>query len=141
MLDTFANRSQKYAPLCLRLGLGIVFFLFGLKKLMNPEQSTAEIQLLLSFELADAAALSFYLGLVEMLTAISFLVGFKVRAFALLGAALTILFFTSFLVKYGFSINPDLYRDIGLFGASMALFLLGAGPLSLDNRSRHEQVR
>jgi len=138
MLDTFANRSQKYAPLCLRFGLAFVFFLFGLKKLMNPEQSTAEIQLLLSFELADAAALSFYLGLIEILTAISFLFGFKVRAFALVSAALTILFFSSFLVKYGLSINPDLYRDVGLFGAAIALFLLGAGPLSLDNRFRHE---
>ncbi len=138
MFDTFGNRFQKYASLFLRLGLGIVFFLFGLKKLMDPEQSTAEVQLLLSFELADAAALSFYLGLVEIMVALSFLTGLKVRAFALIAAALTILFFTSFLAKYGLSINPDLYRDVGLFGASIALFLLGAGPISLDNRFRHE---
>lgn len=115
----------------------MVFFLFGLKKLTNPEQSTAEIQLLLNFELADAAALSFYMGLIEMMIALSFAVGFKIRAFTLVSTALLILFFISFLAKYGFSINPDLYRDIGLIGASFALFLLGAGPFSFDNRS-HE---
>lgn len=136
MFDSFALRFQKYAPLSLRVGLAMVFLLFGLKKLLSPEQTTSEIQLLLNFELADAAALSFYVGLVEMIITFAFLFGFKVRLFAMLAAMLTLLFLASFLVKYGVSINPDLYRDVGLLGGAIALFLLGAGPLSLDNRRK-----
>lgn len=123
----------QYAPLALRAGLAVVFFLFGLKKLTNPTQATAEIQLLLEFDLADAAAINFYLGLIELLITTTLIVGFKVRVASAVAGLLTALFFLSFLIKYGFSINPDLYRDVGLFGAATALFLLGAGPLSLDH--------
>lgn len=133
MLDKLALRFQKFAPLFLRGGLASVFFLFGFQKLSNPSQTTAEIQLLLNFGLADAAAMNFYLGLTEMAIALALIIGFKVRIFSLLAGALTLMFLLSFFVKYGASINPDLYRDIGLFGAALALFLLGAGPLSLDN--------
>jgi len=130
-------RYQKFAPLFLRLGLAAVFFLFGLQKLINPSQTTAEIQLLVNFELAEAAALNFYLGLTEILIAFAFFFGFKVRLFSLAASFLLAMFFLSFLVKYGLSINPDLYRDIGLLGASAALFLLGAGPWSLDNQTKN----
>jgi len=139
MFDSIALRFQKFAPVFLRFGLAVVFLLFGLQKLINPSQTTAEIQLLLSFELADAAALSFYMGLVEILIALAFIVGFKVRFFALVSSLLVSMLFISFFVKYGFSINPDLYRDIGLLGASGALFLLGAGPWSIESLLRKRE--
>ncbi|MFN7088604.1 MAG: DoxX family protein [Candidatus Paceibacteria bacterium] len=120
------------AAFILRLGLAIVFLLFGLKKLYAPGQTTAEIQLLLNWKLMNAAALNFYLGLSEIIIAVSFFSGYKVRITSLASAFLLTLFFLSFLVKYGLSINPDLYRDIGLLGASVSLFLLGGGYLSLD---------
>ena len=143
MLDSIALRFQKFTPLFLRFGLATVFLLFGVQKLMNPSQTTAEIQLLLSFELADAAAISFYMGLFEILIALAFIIGLKVRFSALIASMLISMLFISFLVKYGFSINPDLYRDIGLLGASLALFFLGAGPWSIDSllrKKEHEQI-
>ena len=103
-LDKIILSYQKFAPLFLRLGLAIVFFLFGFQKLANPSQATAEIQLLLNFELADAAAINFYLGLVEILTAIAFLAGFKIRIFALIASFLVAMFFLSFF--YISSIDP-----------------------------------
>lgn len=137
------SRYQKFAPLFLRLGLAIVFILFGLQKLANPLQTTAEIQLLVGLELADAAAINYYLGLAEILVAFSFLFGFKVRFFAGLATLLVTLFFLSILSKYGLSINPDLYRDIGIIGASISLFLQGAGPLSIDElvskKEKHDE--
>lgn len=139
MLNKIANRYQKFAPVFLRFGLAAVFFLFGLQKLMNPGQTTAEIQLLMNFELADAAAINFYLGLVEVSIAASFVAGFWVRLFSIIAGLTVTMFFLSFLAKYGISINPDLYRDIGLAGAALALFLLGAGPLSLDGKFRKPQ--
>lgn len=139
MFDSIALRFQKFAPVFLRLGLAVVFLLFGLQKLINPSQTTAEIQLLLSFELADAAALNFYMGLVEILVAGAFIIGLKVRFFALVSSLLISMLFISFFVKYGLSINPDLYRDIGLLGASGALFLLGAGPWSIESLLRKKE--
>lgn len=131
--------KEQYAPVALRIGLAIVFLLFGLKKLADPGQSTSEIQLLMNFDLADAAALSFYLGLLEILVALSFILGFKVRIASILASLFVTLFFFSFLSKYGLSINPDLYRDIGLLGACIALSLLGAGPMSVDHSLSHKE--
>ena len=124
---------ERFAPVFLRIGLAFVFLLFGIQKLTHPGQATLETQLLTNFELADAAAVNFYLGLVELGIAISFVVGFKVRIFSFLSSFLVFTFFLSFLAKYGISLNPDLYRDIGLLGASIALFLLGSGPVSIDS--------
>lgn len=145
MFDSIGTRYQKFAPIFLRIGLAVVFLLFGIKKLSNPGQTTAEIQLLSNFELVDAAALNFYLGLVELMTAASFILGFKVRLFSIISFLMVGMFFLSFLSKYGLSLNPDLYRDIGLAGGSIALFLLGAGPMSIDIKSpttkeKNEQV-
>jgi len=139
MFDSIALRFQKFAPVFLRFGLAVVFLLFGLQKLINPGQATAEIQLLLSFELADTAALNFYMGLIEILVAGAFISGLKVRFFALVSSLLVSMLFISFLAKYGFSINPDLYRDMGLLGASLALFLLGAGPWSIESLLRKKE--
>ena len=70
MFDSFAARYQKFAPVFLRIGLAFVFLLFGIQKLTHPGQATSETQLLTNFELADAAAVNFYLGLVELAIAI-----------------------------------------------------------------------
>ena len=144
MFGSFAAKYQKFASIFLRIGLALVFIFFSIQKLSKPGQGTAEIQLLLNFELADAAAINYYLGLMEFAVAISFVLGFKVRLFSLISSLMIVMFFLSFLGKYGISINPDLYRDVGLIGASVALFLLGAGPVSLDTRApkkeKDEQV-
>jgi uncharacterized membrane protein YphA (DoxX/SURF4 family)/plastocyanin len=133
MSESLSIRYQKFAPLFLRIGLAFVFVFFGIQKLTNPGQATSETQLITNFELADAAAVNFYLGLVEIVIFVSFVLGFKVRLFAFVSSLLVVTFFLSFLSKYGISINPDLYRDLGLAGASIALFLLGSGPMSIDN--------
>ena len=145
MFEGIALKYQKFAPLFLRIGLALVFVFFAIQKLTKPGQGTAEVQLLLNLELADAAAINYYLGLMELCIAISFIFGFKVRIFALISSVMVVMFFLSFLAKYGISINPDLYRDVGLIGASIALFLLGAGPMSIDMRTpttkeKNEQV-
>ncbi len=128
------KKLASFAPLALRIGLFVVFALFGLQKLSNPSQTFSEIQLLMNWSAGNAAAMNFYLGLIEIILALSFIVGFKVKTTSLAASGLLILFFSSFLFKYGLSINPNLYRDIGLLGATIALFLRGAGPISLDNR-------
>lgn len=129
----------RFAPLIIRIGLAVVFLLFGMQKLSNPSQTTAEIQLLLNWKLSNVAVLNYYLGLTEIILAAAFLSGFKVRIAAVIASFLLILFLFSFLAKYGLSINPDLYRDIGLLGAAISLILTGAGPWSADKRIKSDE--
>ncbi len=129
------NKKLDIALLILRIGLAAVFILFGYQKLSNPSQTTAEIQLLLNFlGLAAAAAINFYLGLTEIIVASALAIGIRVKFFGVIAAALTASFLTSFLVKFGLSINPDLYRDVGLTAIGIALAILGAGLYSWDKK-------
>jgi|SRR3989344_5210308 len=131
------NKNLDIALLVLRLGLAVVFLLFGYHKLSNPAQTTAEIQLLLNFSgLGAVAAINFYMGLTEIIVGIGLALGIKTRWIGLLAALLTASFLGSFLVKYGASINPDLYRDVGLTAIGIAIALLGGGKYSLDGRKK-----
>jgi len=129
------DKKLNIALLILRIGLGVVFLLFGYQKLSNPSQTTSEIQLVLAFiPLAGAAAINFYLGLTEVTVSIGLLTGIYARFFGIIAALLTTSFFASFLIKFGFSINPDLYRDIGLTAIGIALGILGAGNYKLKKK-------
>ena len=128
-----------YAPLVLRLGLAIVFFLFGYQKLSVPEQTRAEIQLLLDIGLGSAAAINYYLGLIELMIAFGFVLGAFIGYLAPLAAFLLFGFFSSFMWKYGINVDPTLFRDIGLLGGALSLWLTGGGALGFDNwRSKKE---
>lgn len=129
------NKKIDIALLVLRIGLATVFLLFGYQKLSVPAQTTSEIQLLLNFlGLAAASAINFYLGLTEIIVALALLIGIRARFFGIVAALLTASFLASFLLKFGLSINPDLYRDVGLTAIGLALSLLGAGKYSWDKK-------
>lgn len=124
------NKKLDYALLMLRVGLAIVFLLFGYQKLSAPSQTTAEIQFVLNLGIGSAAAINFYLGLTEIIVALALITGIKTRLIGAIAAFLTAGFLASFLFKFGLSINPDLYRDVGLTSIGLALAILGAGAYS-----------
>lgn len=132
-MDT-SNKKLDIALLILRVGLAIVFLLFGYQKLSNPAQTSAEIQLLLNLGIGAVAAINFYLGLTEIIVALALLAGVKVRFFGVIAAILTASFLISFLLKFGLSINPDLYRDVGLTSIGLALAILGPGAYSWNKK-------
>jgi len=135
MTEKLRKKLLPYAPLFLRIGVGIVFLLFAYHKLRVPEQGRVEIQGILEFlNLGAVAALNYYLGIAELLIALSFFLGWKIRWFAPLAAVLVGSFFASITLKYGLTNDPSIYRDVGVFGGVIALWLLGAGPLSIDGR-------
>ena len=135
MIEELRKKLLPYAPLFLRIGIGIVFLLFAYHKLNVPEQGRVEIQgILESLGLGAVAAMNYYLGIAELLIAFSFFLGWKIRWFAPLAAVLVGSFFVSITLKYGLSNDPSIYRDVGVFGGAIALWLLGAGPLSIDGR-------
>ncbi len=134
MIKNIQQKLNPYAPLFLRLGLGTVFFLFAFQKLSNPGQGQSEIQLLLNIGIGGASALNFYLGITELLVGISFILGAFIRYTGLIGATLIIIFFSGLVTKYGFSQDPTLNRDLGLLAGAITLWLLGAGPFSIDKK-------
>jgi len=133
------NNKTDLALLILRVGLAIVFFLFGFHKLASPSQTTAEIQLIVNLGLGAVSAINYYMGLVEVIIALGLIVGIKTKLMGLVSAFLTASFLASFLVKFGISINPDLYRDVGLTAIGIAIFLSGGGRWSLDARAQKNQ--
>jgi len=138
-LDTFFESRTQYAPLFIRIGLATVFLLFGLKKLIDPSQTTAEIQLLAQFlTLGAASAINYYMGLFETLIAIFLFIGYQTRRIAFLAGGMVAFIFASFIIKYR-TLNPDISRDIGLLGGALALLFWGAGPLSLDQRKKDKE--
>lgn len=128
------NKKLDWALLVLRIGLAAVFLLFGYQKLSNPLQTAAEIQLVLSLGIGSAAAVNFYLGLLEVIVGLALATGIRTKLFGAVAALLTVSFLASFLVKFGLSINPDLYRDVGLTAIGIALAILGAGRYSWDEK-------
>lgn len=131
------NKNLDIALLVLRVGLAIVFFLFGYHKLANPSQTTAEIQLMLNLGLGAVSAINYYMGLAEVTVALGLIFGVKTRLVGLAAAFMTTGILVSFLVKFGVSINPDLYRDVGLTAIGIAIALLGAGKYSLDAKQKN----
>ncbi len=139
-LTSFLESKRLFAPVVLRYTLAIVFILFGFQKLSNPAQTTGEIQLLLNFlGIGPASAMNYYLGLLELAIACLLILGYYTRLAGTAAALLTAAFFGSFLIKYGNSINPDIFRDVGLTGAGIGIALIGAGPWSLDNRKKNQE--
>jgi len=142
MIKNIREKLKPYTPLFLRLGLGAVFLLFAFQKLSNPGQGQSEIQLLLNIGIGGASALNFYLGIAELLVSISFILGAFIRYTGFIGAVLIIAFFSGLVAKYGFSQDPTLNRDLGLLAGAITLWLLGAGPVSVDGwikRSKEEK--
>lgn len=133
MKDFLNKHSSDLAPFFLRLGLGLVFILFGYHKLSVPTQATAEVQLLLNIGIGSASAINFYLGLVEFMIALALFLGFDSALSSFSAGFLTIGIFTSLVFKYGINQDPTLNRDVGLIGAALALWLIGPGNWSLDN--------
>jgi cytochrome c peroxidase len=113
------------------VGLGVVFFVFGLDKLPHPNHWLAFVPASLGHFFEQHPWLTVYRflwfqGLVEAVLGLQILTGLLTRSSAV-GCALML---TSILYAIGF--DPIGIRDFGLWCASVALACLGAGDWSLD---------
>jgi len=141
-MDASLEKMKQYAPLFLRLSLAVVFLLFGFQKLMFPGQGTAEIQQIFTTEsgtmsLGIASALNYYMGLFEAMLGIALALGMFIRRLAPLAALAVLGIFVAILFTYGLNTEDEtLLFDVGLVGAGLALWFLGAGSLSFDNRNQ-----
>ncbi|MBI3459213.1 DoxX family protein [Candidatus Azambacteria bacterium] len=131
-MSRFFEKLKPFAPLCLRLGLAAVFLFFGLEKFYASGQASAEIDSILEIGLDLASLLNFILGIVEIIIGLSFILGWGIRWTAPVAAILIIVIFFLIILKFGLRLDPTISRDIGLIGACLALWFLGAGQWSID---------
>lgn len=123
------HMKNSLAIFILRGSIGLVFILFGIDKLMNPSHWVVFIptDFVHDFKMDMHIVLKLQ-GLVELITGIHLLAGFKARWAA--GVAAIILLLIIFFLGW----DPVTIRDTGLLGACAALMIVGAGDWSVDAR-------
>ncbi|MBS3071676.1 DoxX family membrane protein [Candidatus Pacearchaeota archaeon] len=121
----FFDRTKDYAPIAVRYGVGIVFFLFGLSQLTRPEAWIAYFPTDLPFGLVVNQAIMFN-GIFDLILGALLLLGLFTRLFAAL-AALHLIGVMSVL-----GYNDIAIRDFGLFLGSLSILFNGADKWSLD---------
>ena len=122
------HHKEACSLLLLRLGLGTVFILFGLDKLLHPgawivfyPPQVQHIIAILPYEFLKIQ------GIAETLIGLALVLGFLTRISAFLsGGILGLIIFFLWL-------DPLAIRDIGLFSIAIALTISGGGNWSLDS--------
>jgi uncharacterized membrane protein YphA (DoxX/SURF4 family) len=120
---------QRYAQLSLRLGVGVVFLIFGLDKFRSEQAQFASwadwvpgwFSLLIG---GQVKGFIYVLGIFEVLVGLAFLTGYLLFWAALLSSVFllaTVLLSTSGLF-FG-KIDQSTIRDIGLLGGTLSLML------------------
>lgn len=130
-MNEFTEKLKPFAPLFLRIGLAVVFVLFGLQKLSFPSQGTAEIQQIFTSAstgesmvgLAVASAMNYYMGLFELMLGLALLTGKMLKYAAPLGALLVLVIFATVTFVYGMNAeDKTLLLDAALIGSALALW-------------------
>lgn len=129
------EKWKPYAPLAIRIGLAIILLLFGYHKL-NPltvSQGRGEIEIIFGFPLTAAAPINYYVGLFEVITGSALLLGWRIARTALLATGLIGAIFAAITISIGWNTqDTTLIKDVALTGAGFALWILGAGAISID---------
>lgn len=128
MCFKFLEKQKKYVSLLLRLGLGVIFFWFGLTKFTNIESWYSFIPPWLESLLPISVNIFLYSqGVIETLIGLLLILGIYVRKSAFLAALILI----TIIFTLGF--NDLALRDFGLLMISICLMMLGEGEVSLLN--------
>lgn len=118
------SKLNKYAPIAVRCGVGLVFFLFGIDQLRNPENW---------FAWTPAFATSvetFWLfnGILDLIVGALLLIGLFIRIISLVAVLHLI------GVIYTLGWNDIAIRDFGLLLATISIFFNGADNWCLDRK-------
>lgn len=129
-LDGLTMPYRRFVPTILRVGMGTAFVYLGLvQKLGDPART---LQVVEKYDLTavvpvDPGMWVLGAGVMEIVVGLALVVGLLTRA----SAATAFVLFT--LTLFGLPDDPVL-AHITLFGMASAIFTLGAGPFSLDER-------
>ena len=129
-LKKFAEKNKQYAPVLLRLIIGLVFITHGFPKLFVQGPSgvagffgTLGIPLPLFF--------AWVVSLVEFFGGIALILGVMVRHTSLLMAIIMVVAILTTKLGGGFS---GMRYDLVLLVANLSLVLSGAGPISIEEK-------
>lgn len=125
-----SEKLRPYAPLVLRLAVGLVFLVHGYMKIQDVGQVTTMFG---SLGIPGAAFFAWVVTLVELLGGVALIVGLWVHLASKLLAIdmLVALFLVHF--KQGFLVTNGGYEyALVLFAATLALMIMGGGAYSLQ---------
>ena len=121
-------KFEKYSMFVIRIGLAIVFLLFGIDKFINPELWFGYVpNFILQLTPLSLNLFIFLLGILEAIIGLFLLLGFLTRITAIIAAIL--LLGVIFTVGY----NEITVRDIGLLAMAISLIITKDNILSLDS--------
>lgn len=128
--------NEKLSNLFIRIGVGFIFFYFGIDKFFHTQAWMNWIPPKLTFILPiSTQTFTYILGIIEMTIGLFIFLGFLTRIFALL-ASLNLL---AIIITVGF--NEIAARDIAILAASISLIFSGSKILCLDGLLRKKKEK
>jgi len=118
---------KKYAPILARYGVGIVFFLFGILQLINPQSWVSWLPEFIVNNF-DPVTFIYVNGIFDLVIGAFLLVGFLTRIVALLGI------FHLLGVIFSLGFNDISIRDFGLLLVLVSVLLHGSDEWCLDKK-------
>jgi len=129
MCFKFLEKKKDLVPFLLRLGLGIIFFWFGITKFTNIESWYSFIPPWLESLLPISVNMFLYIqGAIETLIGLFLILGIFVRKSAFLAALILIVI----IITVGF--NDISLRDFGLLMIAISLMILGQGKYFISKK-------
>ncbi len=126
------EKYEKYAPLIIRTGLGVVFFLFGIDKFIHPMNWAGYIPPWMPM-LFSKEMFIFLLGIVETAIGTGVFFGIFTRFFAGIAALMLL------PIMYSLGFNELSIRDFALFCMALAMFLRRSTPYAIENRWKRKE--
>ena len=123
--------SKTVVPVVMRVGIGVsLIYLAIVEKILNPHLSeyVVEVTKLIDVIPVSSAMWTFSAGIIELFLGILLVIGYKTRLVSVVAIVVLSLSF--------FYFGEDVSSHITLFGTLSAVFILGAGAWSLDNRKK-----
>lgn len=136
LIQTLTQTASSWAPLALRLPVGIIFMAHGAQKLFGwfggyGLEGTG--QWMASIGLEPGYLMALLSGSAEFLGGLAILIGLLTRPAALVAAFTMIIAIVTVHIDNGLFMSNNGYEfGLALFAASVSLLISGAGNLSLD---------
>lgn len=125
------KECKEWAPIFLRLSVGVLFLVFGSMKLFGGLEMTTEMFTKLG--LPAASFLALLVGIVEFVGGIALLAGFFARYFAMLLAVVMLVAIFKVHWANGFNfMNGGYSMHLVVLGALLSLVCTGSSKLSLE---------
>jgi len=120
------GRLKEYSPIAVRLGISIVFLLFGISQIFNGKNWLAWLPPFVDSFPLDPLTFVLFIGIFNFIVGGLLLIGLFTRLAALLG----VLHLIGVISVLGY--NDIAIRDFGLMLASLSIFLHGPDKWCLD---------